>query len=72
MKCFCCDGCLENWTAGDNAWREHAKHFPQCEFLTIAKGPEYVVDIQSTLEQVGCLCCTAVAECVLFDSFVSL
>lgn len=53
MKCFSCDGCLENWTAGDDVWCEHAKHFPQCEFLLITKGTEYVADARSTIGQVG-------------------
>lgn len=33
VKCHCCRGVLYNWVAGDNAFTEHQKHFPQCEFI---------------------------------------
>ena len=32
-KCFCCNGVLFMWEAGDNAIREHILYFPKCEFI---------------------------------------
>ena len=42
VKCFYCNGGLQNWDRFDEPWFEHAKWFPQCEFLLQQKGPEYV------------------------------
>eukprot|EP00064_Thunnus_orientalis_P007680 superscaffoldBa00000867_g7702 len=33
VQCFCCAGMLGGWEAGDNAWGEHTKHFPNCFFI---------------------------------------
>lgn len=33
VQCFCCGGMLGGWEAGDTAWREHTKHFPNCFFI---------------------------------------
>ena len=42
VKCFYCNGGLQNWDKYDDPWFEHAKWFPQCELLLQQKGPEYV------------------------------
>ena len=33
VQCFCCGGMLNNWEPGDDAWREHAKHWSNCFFI---------------------------------------
>ncbi|XP_075960011.1 E3 ubiquitin-protein ligase XIAP [Anarhichas minor] len=33
VQCFCCGGMLAGWEAGDTAWEEHTKHFPNCFFI---------------------------------------
>ncbi|XP_050983486.1 E3 ubiquitin-protein ligase XIAP-like isoform X1 [Labeo rohita] len=33
VKCFCCGGLLAGWEPGDDAWGEHAKHYPNCFFI---------------------------------------
>ncbi|XP_072252181.1 E3 ubiquitin-protein ligase XIAP [Leuresthes tenuis] len=33
VQCFCCGGILNNWEPGDDAWREHAKHWSNCFFI---------------------------------------
>ncbi|XP_075036661.1 baculoviral IAP repeat-containing protein 1-like [Mixophyes fleayi] len=43
VQCFSCGGCLGNWEENDDPWREHAKWFPQCEFLRSKKSED---DIQ--------------------------
>jgi len=42
VKCWYCNGGLQNWTFEDNPWFEHAKWFPLCEYVLQNKGPEYV------------------------------
>ncbi|XP_013918863.1 PREDICTED: baculoviral IAP repeat-containing protein 1 [Thamnophis sirtalis] len=37
VQCFACSGCLGNWEEGDDPWKEHAKWFPECEFLQMKK-----------------------------------
>ncbi|XP_051961952.1 baculoviral IAP repeat-containing protein 7-like isoform X2 [Xyrauchen texanus] len=48
VKCFFCDGGLRNWEPGDEPWQEHAKWFPQCEYLLQSRGREYVSNIQQS------------------------
>uniref|UniRef100_A0A671T3I5 RING-type E3 ubiquitin transferase n=1 Tax=Sinocyclocheilus anshuiensis TaxID=1608454 RepID=A0A671T3I5_9TELE len=33
VKCFCCGQQLAGWEPGDEAWGEHAKHYPNCFFI---------------------------------------
>ncbi|KAM6363203.1 baculoviral IAP repeat-containing protein 1 [Pluvialis apricaria] len=42
VQCFACGGCLGNWEDGDDPWREHAKWFPECEFLQSEKSSEEI------------------------------
>ena len=42
VKCWYCNGGLQNWERFDLPWEEHAKFFPKCEFLLKSKGSEFV------------------------------
>ncbi|KAL1262521.1 hypothetical protein QQF64_007786 [Cirrhinus molitorella] len=33
VRCFCCGQQLAGWEEGDDAWGEHAKHYPNCFFI---------------------------------------
>lgn len=33
VQCFCCGGKLAGWEPGDEAWKEHERHFPHCFFI---------------------------------------
>lgn len=46
VKCFHCGGGLCYWLEQDQPWYEHAHWFPKCPFLLLAKGPQYVQNIQ--------------------------
>ncbi|XP_078494573.1 baculoviral IAP repeat-containing protein 7-A [Ciona intestinalis] len=41
-KCWYCNGGLQNWEPNDDPWYEHAKWFPECEFVLQQKGERYV------------------------------
>jgi len=45
VKCWYCNGGLQNWNRTDNPWIEHTRWFPTCEFVLQNKGPEYVSEI---------------------------
>ena len=47
VKCWYCNGGLQNWDQEDDPWAEHAKWFPLCEFVLQQKGPEFVHRIVS-------------------------
>ena len=51
VKCWYCNGGLQNWARFDNPWFEHAKWFPTCEYLLQKKGP-----VADTFLMV-CTCC---------------
>ncbi|CAK1555295.1 unnamed protein product [Leptosia nina] len=42
VRCFYCDGGLGKWEAGDVPWREHARWFPQCGYVLLLKGQQFV------------------------------
>ncbi|XP_076082660.1 baculoviral IAP repeat-containing protein 3-like [Mytilus galloprovincialis] len=41
-RCFHCGGGLSIWEAGDDPWVEHARWFPQCGFLQLNKGENFI------------------------------
>jgi len=45
VKCFYCNGGLQNWRQNDDPWHEHAKWYPTCEFLLQQRGPEFIHNI---------------------------
>lgn len=42
VRCFHCDGGLLKWTAGDEPWSEHARWFPECHFVLLVKGEQFI------------------------------
>ncbi|NWU40574.1 BIR7B protein, partial [Hylia prasina] len=48
VRCFYCDGGVRSWSLGDDPWREHAKWYPECEFLLHSRGREFVSSVQAT------------------------
>ncbi|XP_060863700.1 putative inhibitor of apoptosis isoform X1 [Metopolophium dirhodum] len=42
VRCYYCDGGLQNWEIADNSWVEHAKWFPNCGFLNLVKGEKFL------------------------------
>ncbi|NWH81075.1 BIR7B protein, partial [Piaya cayana] len=49
VRCFHCDGRIRNWLLGDDPWREHAKWYPECEFLLRSKGRGFVSHVQESI-----------------------
>ncbi|XP_027257432.1 baculoviral IAP repeat-containing protein 1b isoform X5 [Cricetulus griseus] len=50
VQCFSCGGCLGNWEEGDDPWKEHAKWFPECEFLQSKKSSEEIAQYIKSYE----------------------
>ncbi|XP_041350874.1 uncharacterized protein LOC121369863 [Gigantopelta aegis] len=42
VKCFTCDGLLSQWEPGDDPWIEHARWFPDCQFVRLVKGDNFI------------------------------
>ena len=42
VRCFACDGGLQNWDSGDEPWLEHARWFPLCSYVLQEKGEEFI------------------------------
>ena len=42
VRCFACDGGLQNWDSGDEPWLEHARSFPFCSYVLEVKGLEFI------------------------------
>ncbi|XP_076805788.1 baculoviral IAP repeat-containing protein 7-A-like [Clavelina lepadiformis] len=47
VKCWYCNGGLQNWERNDDPWEEHTKWFPMCEFVLQQKDLDYVHRIVS-------------------------
>lgn len=50
VRCFHCDGGLRHWDPQDDPWVEHARWFPNCSFLRIIKGAEFIKNCEPDLE----------------------
>ena len=48
VKCFHCDGGLRNWEPQDDPWLEHARWFPQCRFVGLMKGEQFIKEAAQT------------------------
>lgn len=46
VRCFQCNGGLRSWQNEDDAWFEHARWFPKCEFVQLVKGHQYIAQVQ--------------------------
>ena len=44
VRCWNCNGGLQDWKAEDNPWIEHAKWYPLCDFILQKKGTEFVCE----------------------------
>ncbi|CAG9860343.1 unnamed protein product [Phyllotreta striolata] len=42
VRCFHCDGGLRHWDPQDDPWTEHAVWFPDCSFLKLVKGQDFI------------------------------
>lgn len=42
VKCWYCNGGLQNWEYEDSPWIEHAKWFPSCQNLQQKRGVKFV------------------------------
>lgn len=48
VRCFHCSGGLRSWQKEDDPWFEHAKWFPQCNFVRLVKGITYVQQVEES------------------------
>ena len=48
--CFCCGNYLYDWESNDDVWKEHARWFPQCEFVIQIMGEKFVTSIQKEIQ----------------------
>lgn len=47
VKCFHCDSLLYNWEPDDDPFVEHARWFPECQYIKLVKGEKFVDDVQN-------------------------
>ncbi|KAH8405127.1 hypothetical protein KR222_004197 [Zaprionus bogoriensis] len=46
VRCFHCNIGLRSWQKEDEPWHEHAKWSPKCQFVLLAKGPNFVRQVR--------------------------
>jgi hypothetical protein len=49
VRCFWCDGGLEDWLPNDDAWTEHASWYPGCRYVFLLKGGDFIANALLTL-----------------------
>lgn len=42
VRCFHCGNGLHNWETSDIPWIEHARWYPDCYYVKITKGQEFI------------------------------
>lgn len=51
VRCFQCDGGLQQWDPRDDPWIEHTRWFPHCAYVRQVKGVEYVELVQRAIRE---------------------
>lgn len=51
VQCFYCAGGLKNWEPTDIPWEQHALWFPNCAYLQLVKGREFVRTVQQSIHR---------------------
>lgn len=44
-QCYHCNSIFKHWTEGDNPLMEHAKGYPDCDYLRTVKGEQFVNEV---------------------------
>jgi len=52
VRCFHCDIGLADWNQQDEPWVEHARHSPECPFLTSNRERAFIENIQTAWSMV--------------------
>lgn len=42
VRCFHCGSGLRNWEIDDKPWEQHARWYPDCNFVLLSKGQEFI------------------------------
>ncbi|XP_076044930.1 baculoviral IAP repeat-containing protein 2-like isoform X1 [Oratosquilla oratoria] len=42
VRCFHCGGGLRNWENDDKPWEEHVRWYPDCNFVLLKKGQDFI------------------------------
>lgn len=40
--CYHCGGTLANWNKCEDPWIPHARYYPNCDFLRLVKGDDFI------------------------------
>ncbi|XP_045195836.2 E3 ubiquitin-protein ligase XIAP-like [Mercenaria mercenaria] len=46
VRCFYCGGGMKDWQQDDDPWIEHARYFPDCDFLKLHADEEFIKKAQ--------------------------
>ena len=49
VVCYYCSGTLNKWEKEDDAWIEHAKHYPNCSYLILIKSRNFINNVQTNV-----------------------
>uniref|UniRef100_A0A0P4WDH8 RING-type domain-containing protein n=1 Tax=Scylla olivacea TaxID=85551 RepID=A0A0P4WDH8_SCYOL len=42
VRCFHCGNGLRNWEKDDDPWEEHARWYPECNYVLVKKGQDFI------------------------------
>ena len=51
VVCYYCGGTLNKWEKEDDAWIEHAKHYPYCSYLILIKSRKFINNVQTNVRE---------------------
>lgn len=46
VRCFYCGNGLRNWEKDDDPWQEHARWYPECNYVIVKKGQEFIEKVR--------------------------
>ena len=51
VRCFYCGCRLRNWEPFDDPWEQHALWFPECVFVLVSKGQNFINRVHSQIKK---------------------
>ncbi|XP_037773279.1 baculoviral IAP repeat-containing protein 7-A-like [Penaeus monodon] len=52
VQCFHCGACLRNWEEDDDPWRVHAEWYPECYYVQLKKGKEFIDKVRLEVSRI--------------------
>lgn len=54
VQCFYCGLLLSEWEENDEVWQEHTMHNPECVYVLLHKGVQFIENVKNEIHKRKC------------------